>query len=139
MHAPVAQACGAEVPPCAPLVRRDAVAVGLLLGSAQPEVPIDVGWRLLRGGQLEVLGAAAARARPDVRGDRLAEQVLSEDVDGDSPAGMLHALVAGVRREVGLGLDGVLEHHEFLELLDQRLLAVNVLVVGQGQQYRADV
>ena len=50
-------------------------------------------------------------------------------------AGKDHSLIADLCYQVGLGFDGSLNQHQFFELMDQRLLAVDVFVVRQGGEH----
>ena len=79
--------------------------------------------------------ALVRRTRPGVAGDGLAQDSRAEDLDRGSAAGVDHALIADLGDQVGTRFHGVIDHGEFLKLVDQRLLTVDMLAGCQCGQH----
>ena len=80
VHAPVAKARRAEVPPGARLVGVVALTVWLPLRRAEEEVPVHVRRDRLDLGQVEVARAAATCGRPAVARDRLTQFAVAQGI-----------------------------------------------------------
>ena len=67
----------------------------------------------------------------------LPSMALAEDFHRGAAAGVGHALVAELGDELRFGLERLLDHDQFRELVDQRFLAIDMFVVGhRGEQDR---
>ena len=69
-----------------------------------------------------------------MRLERLAEQALLEDVDGVLPTFGTHALITGLRDQLRTRGDRLLDSNDLAQLLNQRLLPVDMLVCPQRPQ-----
>ncbi len=65
----------------------------------------------------------------------LAEHAGAQNFHGGAAAGEDHALVADLGDEMRPRGDGFFHHHEFLQLMDEGLLAVDVFVVSQRGEH----
>lgn len=134
MATPVGELAAAGFPEGAPAARMNFVAVrNLLFERAVPEIPVEGIWRSFAGGVFspgmsEVVAALDA-AGPDEGFDGFAELVFAEDFDGLHALEIAGALVAHLGDEIRAGIQAFLDEAEFVELLDEGFLAVDVFVV----------
>ena len=138
VRAPVAELPRAVVPARAPAQPDEPLAARRVLRGAEPERPVHVRGRrdLATVAVIEVAVALVARAGdPHVRLDGLAEQAAPQDVHRVLAPGRAHALVAHLRHQPGALGHGVEHRAHLAELLDERLLPVDVLAVLERRQH----
>ena len=142
MAAPVRQLAPTRFPERAPTPGREILAVRQVgADGPAPQIPIHIlrhglGGRVLHPRIGEVVTATDA-AGPDVGLHRPAQLVVAQNFHGQHPAAIAGALIAHLRDELGPHLEGVANHAQLVELLHQRLLAIDVFAVFErGEHHR---
>ena len=83
--------------------------------------------------------AAFDPAGPNIGFDRFAELIRAEDFDGLHAFTTTSTLVSHLSGEFGAGSETFLDHAEFVELVDKRLLAVDVFPMIHGVEHHRGV
>jgi len=81
---------------------------------------------------IDEVGSAAHAADPDVGFDRTAEGIGFQNLGGLHPPGCAGALVAHLGEKFGAGCNSFANEPEFIKLVNERLLTVDMLAVLQG-------
>ena len=144
VHHPVGDLAAPVPPPAAPLALNHVGAAGLVPRAVEPQVVVEAGGaaRLDRPACRRRSNDRPARAPPPKAtctsitlpsAPRLRRSTAARRAGGLDPLG------AGLRDQLRAGQHGLVEDLQLLQLVDQRLLTVEVLAAGQGERHDAAV
>ena len=142
--APVGEHAAARFPVGTPTAGMEVFAVGQRRREGTlPEIPVHrsghgLGWGH-RAPRVHEIHPAAHPARPDVGLDRSAETSRLEQFDSLHPARGAGALIAHLGVETGPRLERFADDAEFVELLHERLLSIDVFPVLQRGDHHGAV